>query len=433
MSLQATDKRTSTQQLAIEGGDRAVTTPHPIEWPIYDEAVAERVKKLVMERKTYHYGRGDEISELEDKFSAYHGGGHSLMVNSGTTAVHAALFGVGIEPGDEVLCPTATFITTVTPLLLLGAVPVLCDCDPETGNLDPADAATRITPRTRAIVVTHLWGHPAEMDAIMALAERHNLAVVEDCSHAHGARYNGRMVGTFGHAAAFSIGTGKMISGGMAGMVLTRNQEVYDRACLFGHFRRRARETVKTDFYKQFCSTGYGANHRATPLAAVLALSHFDRIDQLIADKTHNLERLSAGLDGLPGLRPPVTRPNVTRGAWYGYKARYVPEEVGMLPVKTFAEALQAEGAEIDLPGSPPLHTLPLFQVTDNGLHFAPDKTPDRPGGTIIYRKGDFPVSERVHAESLSFPAAKLYSRNDALVDDYIAACRKVALHYAAG
>lgn len=431
MSPHAQRTQSSLAQLAIDGGERTVTSPHPIEWPIYDDAVAERVRKLVIDRKTYHYGRGDEISELEDKFSAYHGGGHSLLVNSGTSAVYSALFGVGIGAGDEVLCPAATFITTVTPLFQLGAVPVLCDCDPETGNLDPEDAATRITGRTRAIVVTHLWGHPAEMSKIMALADKHRLAVVEDCSHAHGARYDGQIVGTFGHAAAFSIGTGKMISGGMAGMVLTRHQDVYDRACLLGHFRRRARETVKTDFYKQFCSTGYGANLRGTPIAAVLALSHFDKIDHLIKEKTHNLERLSAGLAGLAGIVPPVTRPNVTRGAWYGYKARYRPDEVNQIPIKRFAEALQAEGAEIDLPESAPLHMLALFQAEDNGLRFAPDRTPARPSGTIVYKKGDLPVAERIHANSLSFPANKFYARNDALVDEYVAACSKVSEFYA--
>jgi perosamine synthetase len=413
--------------MAAAGRGPAVTLPHLKEWPVYDDETADRVRRLVLEGRTFDYGRRPELDALEDAFAAYHGGGLALTVNSGTSALLSAFIGVGISPGDEVLCPAATFIATVTPLLMIGAVPVLCDCEPDTGNIDPADAESRITPRTRAIVVTHLWGHPCAMDEIVALAERHQLSLIEDCSHAHGATYKGRIVGTFGDAAAFSIGSGKMVSGGMAGMLLTRDHEVYDRACLLGHFRRRSRETVKTPSYAAFSNTGYGANLRASPVAAVLALSHLRQLDSLIDRKRQNLERLSAGLADIGGFEPPLTRPAVTRGAWYGYKVRWqAPGSPTEPSIEDVVRALKAEGCDVDPPGSPPLNTLMIFQTADNRLYRPTPSNAHR----FTYKVGDFPVAEAIYRKTMSFPANKLYGDVTPLIDQYVLACTKVAIRF---
>jgi perosamine synthetase len=422
------DKR-EAGQLAMLGGERAVVTEHPREWPVWSEEAAAKVRDLVLSGRTFDYGRGPEIAAFEDAFAAYHGGGQALMVNSGTSALYSAFFGAGIGPGDEVLCPTATFLATVTPLFQLGAVPVLCDADPETGNLDPADAAKRVTARTKAIVVTHLWGHPVEMDAVTALCAEHGLALIEDCSHAHGATYRGRLVGTFGSVAAFSTGSGKMVSGGMAGVVLTRDQVIYDRATLLGHFRKRSRETVRTPFYKQFTNTGYGANLRVSPMAAVLAHDHLSRLDDLIAKKTENLQRLTRGLADVPGFVPPATRPHVTRGAWYGYKVGIDMSAAGRATIAEIVAALKAEGCDIDPPGSPPLHTTALFQEADNGILGERDARPGRPPWRR-YRNGELPVSEQIQRTSLSFPAARFYGEVGTLAEEYVLACRKVSEHF---
>lgn len=420
----------STSLLALLGGEKVVTLELPPEWPIYNEKDAKAVTKLALQGKTFDYYRGAVIAGFEDDFAAYHNVDHALVVNSGTSALHSAFFGVGIGAGDEVLCPTYTFITTVTPLFLLNAIPVLCEAKASTGNIDPNDVERRITKRTKAIVVTHMWGHPADMDEIMALSSNHDLVVIEDCSHAHGATYKGKKVGTFGDVAAFSLGGGKMISGGMAGIMITNDQKIYDRACLLGHFRQRCRETVKTDFYKQFWITGFGCNYRGSPLSVVLAHHHLRKLDEMIKIKRENLEHLTAGLKGIKGIGTPYTEPFVTRGAWYGYKLSYRPEELRGLSKELFIEALIAEGVAVKQPRSAPLHTLPLFQTTDNHLYHYNTGCDYGGRNRIVYKNGDFPISEDIYSRSLSLPAKNFNVPAKDIINQYVIAFRKVSKHY---
>ena len=164
------------------------------------------------------YNRSGIFEEFENSFSNYHGRKRGLLFNSGTSAIYAMYEGLGLEPGDEVICPTYTFFATISPLMSTGARPVFCDCR-EDGNINPDEIIRKITQKTRAVVVTHMWGIPCEMDTIHNICSRYGLALLEDCSHAHGASFGGQKVGTFGTAAAWSLQGQKIISGGEGGIL----------------------------------------------------------------------------------------------------------------------------------------------------------------------------------------------------------------------
>ncbi|KPH97303.1 Glutamine--scyllo-inositol transaminase [Actinobacteria bacterium OK074] len=407
--------------LAALGGTPEVTAPHPhndlCAFSPADKAVI--TAHLDAGGTTSYYGRDGELREFEDELAAFFGRAHCVAVNSGTNALHSAFFGIGLQPGDEVIVPSYTFLATVSPLFALRAVPVLADCEPDTGTIDPEDIARRITPRTKAIVVTHQFGHPVEMDAVMDLAERHGLKVVEDNSLAFGATYKGRRTGSLGHVAAFSLGSTKMVSGGQGGALVTDDPEVMERANLLGHFVRRSVTEVSSPFYRRFVTTGYGHNYRMHALAVTMARGRLRRLDELVASRHQRLERLSAGLSDLPFVEPPVTRPHVHRGQWGGYTASYDAEAAGV-DIDTFVSALEAEGLEVAARGYHPLlHRAEFFRTAEDGYYPAQPWHAKR-----LYREGDLPRSEWHADRQIAFPI--FLDEPLELVDGYVRAVRKV-------
>ena len=184
----------SSNQLALHGGEPAVNIPPPhFRWPLIGEDEETAVLKQLRSGEWSLPRRGGVVDELESSFASMHGRDFSMSTCSGTAALHAAYFGLNLQPGDEVLVPAYTHLGTVLPMLHCGLVPLLCEVEESTGNIDVADAGCRITERTRAIAVTHQYGHICDMDAALRLAAKHGLYVVEDCSHAHGARRMGRL------------------------------------------------------------------------------------------------------------------------------------------------------------------------------------------------------------------------------------------------
>jgi perosamine synthetase len=358
-----------SSKLALLGGQKAVRGDHVLQkWPPVTPADRNAVIATLDRGELAYYGRDGWVRELEDKFARYHDSKFALAVDSGTQALHSAFFGLGFGPGDEVLVPTYTFITTVTPLLQLGVTPRLCDCDRETGNILPAEIERKANDRTRGIVVTHMWGHPCELDELTAIAKARDLRLVEDCSHAHGARYRGGIVGTFGDAACFSLQAKKIVTGGTGGIMITSDQECYERAVLLGHYRKRSTDSVKNGTYRKFAPTGLGLNYRMHPLAAALAASQFDRLDEIISARTSRHNYLTRCLTEVGAVMPPVTRDKMTRGAFHGYKPFYVAAECPGIPKSLYVEALRAEGVSVEMPGSTPLHRSALFTDMDADL-----------------------------------------------------------------
>lgn len=385
--------------LALFGGSPVVTEPTTFVWPPILPDDHALIGAMLERRELSYFGREGEVAALEDAFSQRVGVPFALTCSSGTTALHSAYFGLGLEPGDEVIAPTMTFLATVMPLFVVNATPVLVDCEPDTGNIEPLAIEAAITSRTRAIVVVHLNGHPCDMAPILAIARRHGLKVVEDCSHAHGATWNGAEVGGLGDVAAFSLQGSKLTAAGQGGILLTRDRTIFERAVLLGHFRVRAAEDVTSETYRPYASTGYGLNYRMHPLAAGLARRQFAQLDAYIADRTANLERLSQGLEAIPGIRAPTRRAYATRHSYCYYKPLYVPEAFDGLDRRLVLRALQAECAPIEDSSSPPLHCEPLFQRRDDG-----SRTYGREANRRIYAAGDCPAAELYSELSLRIP-----------------------------
>jgi dTDP-4-amino-4,6-dideoxygalactose transaminase len=411
-----------TSPLALFGGTAAVTAPTPhFTWPPIDgRAVSAVVSQL--QSAVSIYDRSGVIAELEDALRCYFGARHAVLTASGTAALYDLYAACRIRPGDEVIVPAYTFFATVTPLLHLGAIPVLADCD-ERGNLDPADVARRITQRTSGIVVTHMWGVPADAAALRTLADAHELFFLEDGSHAHGASSRGRKIGTFGRGAAFSMNGPKPLSAGEGGFILTDDDETYYDALLHGQYNKRCRNEIPAEHRMYpFAVTGMGLKHRIHPLAASIALGQLDRLDEYLEGRTQIAAYLLEHLDGIPGIRVP--KPDkAMHPSWYGLVLQYQPDELDGLPAGRYHDALLAEGcAEADRPGSTcPLNLLPLFQ--DPGELLPAHK------GTFAYQPGDFPQAEAFHAGAIKLP---VWHREEhmRLAGQYVEAFRKVSASY---
>ena len=414
---------------AILGGPPAVTRPYVPDWPKITEREIAVVVDLMQRGVLSIYDRSGVIAELENAFAAYHGVHYALTHNSGTSALHAAFFAVGVGPGDEVVAPTYTFLSTVVPILQCNGTPVLCDIDSVTLTVDPDSLRRAITPRTRAIVLTHIWGHPADMDPICATAREYGLPIIEDCSHAHGAMYKGRKVGTIGAIGVFSLQTHKPLVAGEGGMLITDDQNYYERAILLGHFGDRALQCVMLPHNRRFAETGFGHKYRMHPLAAAIANVQFPHLDEWNEGRRRNMDYLTEQLRDVPGVTPPTTRPYATRRGYYTYKPSYNREAAGGLALDDFIEALRAEGVPAKRPDSRPLHLLPLFQEGPDRLHHhsCPQRCP-YVAREVVYRPGDLPVAEAAFERLLSLPTFT----DDAKVtlDQSAGAFKKIAANY---
>jgi len=386
--------------LALFGGPPAVTEPTDFHWPPITPADIAAVTALLQRGEISYYGREGEAAALERDFATYVGVPYALSCSSGTAALHSAFFGLGLEPGDEVIAPSFTFLSTVMPLFVVNATPVLVDSEPDTGNIDPAVIEAAITPRTRAVVVVHINGHPCDMSPILEIARRRGVRVIEDCSHAHGAVYGNTRVGGLGDISVFSLQGSKLTAAGQGGLLLTRDQEVFERAVMLGHFRMRAFDDVQTPAYRAFAATGYGLNYRIHPLAAALARRQFQDLDAYIDGRAENLEALSAGLAEIAGVDPPARKAYVARHPYYNYKPLYDGDALDGLERGLFLAALRAEGAPVEDSTSLPLHRERLFQVREDG-----SRTYGREENRRVYADGDLPNAESYATRAIRLPS----------------------------
>ena len=413
------------ETLALFGGPKAVTVESHERWPLITEEDVEAVMRLLRKGEISITTGTGIIQEFEQAFAEYLGVRHALVQCNGTSTLHAGLFAVGVGYGDEVIVPTYTWPSTASTVLLCNAIPVFCDVDPRTFNADPADIERKITSATKAIAVVHLWGHPAEMDEIMAIARRHGLAVVEDSSHAPGAAYKGRRVGTIGDVGCFSLQASKALPGGEAGIAVTNSPDFFDRMLTLSHYGGRIEKDSLTERYTQFAFTGFGPKYRVHPLAAAIARVQLRHLDEYIEARRQNLDYLTDGLATIPGITPPYTAPHVTRGGWYGYRLLYDREQMEGVPKERFMSALRTEGVEVDTERYRLLHFEPVYQgpeVTGE----CPYPPPEVRARMHTYAKGDLPVAEALHPKLMSLPTFTYQPCWD-LLDQYIAAFRKVA------
>ena len=407
-------------KLAINGGQKTIKNEKEhYTWP----NITEKTEKAVynqLNKEISIYTRSGIIEEFETSLSSYFKINHCLLTNSGTSALHSMFVGANIQKDDEIICPVYTHFATVTPLFQIGAIPILVDCD-ESGNIDVNEIEKNITPKTKGVVVTHMWGIPCNMDTILIIAKKHNLMVFEDASHAVGATYKQKKVGTFGYSSAFSLQAKKAVTGGEGGVFLTKNTNAYYRALLLGQPRRSEVEIPKNHSLHEYTLTGMGLKYRIHPLAAVIANEQFNNLENLLAGRRRVAKILKKGLGQLPGIKFPIIQKNV-EPSWYSFVIQYESSELGGLSISKFNDALKAEGCK---EASRNIFTPPLthFQLFQN-----PGKLFHEYSGKFAYAKESFPNAEKFYNNAIKLPG--WYNPKNEFINLYIKAFKKVVDNY---
>jgi perosamine synthetase len=281
----------------------------PVNEPLIGEAEKANVRRCLDEG--WISSAGAFVEEFERAWAAYCGRAHGVAVSNGTVALELALATAGLAPGDEVILPSFTIISCVLAVLEARAVPVLVDCDPETWCMDVGQVAARIGPRTRALMPVHIYGHPVDMDPLLALAERHGLRVIEDAAEAHGAEVRGRRAGSFGALSCFSFYANKIVTTGEGGMVLTDSAETAARL--------RSGRDLAFGTERRFLHAALGHNYRLTNLQAAIGAAQVASIDDRVRRKREMAAYYSERLARVPCLQLPVERPWARNVYWmYG-------------------------------------------------------------------------------------------------------------------
>ncbi len=389
-------------KLAIHGGKPVRTEP----FPVYRTIGAEE-KKAVQEvldsgalsqflgSWTPDFYGGPRVQALERAWEDYFGVRHAVSVNSATSGLFAAVGAAGVGPGDEVIVSPYTMSASAVAAVVYGAIPVFADIDPETFCLSPESIRERITPRTKAILVVDLFGHPADFEAIMQIAQEHGLIVIEDAAQAPGARLGDKFAGTLGHIGVFSLNYHKTIHTGEGGVVVTNDPGLAERLQLI---RNHAEVVVGKKGVTNLVNM-VGFNYRMTEIEAAIGVEQLKKLGGLLAPRIAAAEFLTTRLRNLPGLTPPVVRPGVRHG-FYVYTLRHDAGKAGV-PRAAVAAALAAEGIPLMQGYVEPIYLQPMYQrriaFGDGGFPFT------YPGyhGTLNYERGLCPVTERMHFEEV--------------------------------
>ena len=363
-------------KLALNGGEPVVKRTLGKRWPIFDE---KEEKALLEVLRSGEWNRRDKVDEVGAAFAAYQDAKYGVPLANGTVALQCALKAAGVNAGDEVIVPALTFVATATSVVLVNAVPVMVDIDPLTYNISPEAIEAAITPKTRAIIPVHNGGYPADMDAIMEIADKHDLWVIEDCAHAHGSQWRGKGVGSIGHLGTFSFQIGKTLTCGEGGMVLTNDETLAENAARFANL-----------------------NMRMTNLQAVLLQCQLERFDAQVETRERNTAHLVAGMKGIKGIDPIPRDGRVTRWCFYYWDFRYIPDEFDGVPRSRFLEGLGAEG----VPCGVGAHGQPIYREGPFAdMAFFDQLGSARQGslyeGEIDYSEVYCPNAERVYAEEV--------------------------------
>lgn len=388
-------------------------------WPFWSEDAQNKVKERISKGDIYASSVDPIIEKFEMDFLAKCAPSqkYSVFCNTGTAGLFAAYFALNLDSDAEVLVPTHTFRATVTPMLSLGLTPIFCDCDYSTGVIDFEDVVQKITPRTQALVVTHLNGNPVNMQKAVSIAKKFNLALIEDCSHAHGTMWENQHVGTFGDIGVFSLGTKKMISGGTGGIVVTNNRLLYERVVLLCSPKPWAKTRIKDLDLQKYISTGLGFNLRGNPISAILANEHLERLDGTIRIKNKNLSIIDKMINKyLPDLKTPIRDESFSIGTFYSYQCKW--EHPIIKRDLVFKELLNLN-ISVDKP-SGLLHRQPIFS---SGQSIFPHLN-SSVGVTIF---NNYMQSQKIIDNAIQFDTRDLYEVDENVIFHYEESFQKTA------
>jgi len=417
----------STEKLALLGGPKAIQATFKRYNSIgaeEAEAAKQAIESGVLSQflGAWHedfYG-GPKVREFERACADYFGVKHAVTVNSATSGLIAAVGAIGIEPGDEVIVSPWTMCASATAILHWNAIPVFADIEHETFNLDPESVEANITPYTKAIMAVDIFGHSADMDALMAIAAKHGLKVISDAAQAPGAFYKDKYTGTLAHVGSYSLNYHKHIHTGEGGILVTDDDEICERLQLI---RNHAEAVVGGKGVTNLANM-IGYNFRLGEIECAIGIEQLKKLKKFVASRQHSAERLTAGLEGLRGLRTPVVKPNCTH-AYYMYPMVLDVDNLGISRNRIW-EALIAEGVEGLAPGYANLHLLPMYQQkTAYGSKGFP-WTSDICHRDVDYRQGACPIAEELQAKSYLGFSMCLSDLSDEDVDLMVSAFRKV-------
>lgn len=365
----------------------------------------EEIDEVVATLKSGWIGTGPKVAKFEKMFAEYKGCSHAVAVSSCTAALHLSMLAIGIEPGDEVIVPTMTFGATANAVIHAGGTPVFVDCERDTMNMDPEDVERKITPRTKAIIPVHFAGRPCNMDALMAIAEKHGLKIVEDCAHAVETEYHGRKAGTFGDLGCFSFYVTKNITTCEGGMVITENEEYADKIKVL------ALHGMSKDAWKRFSDQGYkhyqyvycGYKYNMTDIQASLGIHQLPRIDHYWKRRKEIWETYNEAFKDLPVITPAP----VEHGTKHAYHLYTLLLDIDNLAITRdqFLDEMTKRNIGVGVHYIA-LHLHPFFH--------------EKYG----YRRGDFPNAEWVSDRTVSIPLSPKLTEDD--VNSVILAIRDI-------
>jgi perosamine synthetase len=405
----------NTKLPAILGGPPAVTADQLAAnlWPLLTREDEEAVLDVMHDGNisTHPVIRG-----LEQDYRGLTGRKYALAHCNGTAGLLAAFFALDLQPGDEIIVPSATFWASVLPMLWTGAVPVFCESEPQRLGPDPEDIERRITSRTRAIVVVHLWGLPCRMTEILDIAQRHGLRVIEDASHAHGAIWRDRPCGSLGDISVFSLQGDKLAPAGEGGVLLTDDYALYERATCLGDITRIFELEGPA---RRFAATSFGIKTRIAPISAAIARVQLKHLPERNRRRRNNLEYLSRKLEVL-GFDTFLAPAHIER-TYFEFLIRPDPGQLS-LPTETLIAALQQEGCQVGSPRYPLVHQQPFFSEGHYRKVLRSDRE-DLPD----YSQVRLPVTEAANQSLVKLPAFPNADRE--LLDQYAQAFEKVISH----
>ena len=408
------------EQLAIDGGTPLRMRPLTggQKWG-YDEL--REILDVFESGAYYRYG-GTKVDAFEREFAAKYGLKHAVASTSGTAAIHVALGMLNLEPGSEIITAPITDFGSVAPILYQQCIPIFADSDGDTFVMDPATIEANITEKTAAIMVVHLFGNPCDMDAVMDIAKRHGLPVIEDSSQAHWTTYKGRKCGTIGHIGAFSLQASKHITTGEGGMTITNDAAMAERGAFFQD-KGWARGAFGPRAYRFL-----GPNYRMTELQGAVGLAQLRKLEDIVARRRRNGDLLTQLIGDTPGVNPQRVPPGGELTYWLYAMA---VDRDGPYTAQQFAEALSAEG----VPAGPGYIGKPIFECAEAcwtqatfGASRLPYALPQaRPG--IEYTEQTCPVTRDLLTRMVTLPISEFFTEHD--IHDMAAAVSKVAQAFA--
>ena len=407
-------------KLALFGGPKTRTKAFP-KHPIIGEAEKKAVMDVLdsgnlstfIAQPGQNFLGGIKIREFENNFANYVGTKYAISFNSATSALHAAVVAVGVNPGDEVIVPPYTFTSTATAPLMHNAIPVFSDVQHDIYCIDPKSIEKNISPLTRAIIPVHLFGHPAEMDAIISLAKKHNLMIIEDCAQAPGAKYKGRNVGTIGDCGVFSFQETKNIATGEGGMLVTDDDNIAQIARMVRNHGEMILENQKQRTYRsEFLGWGY----RMTELEAALGVEQLKKLEEFNNVRRQLADFITKNINSINGLKH--TKLNHVSHSYYVYAFTYDESKIG-LAREQFVSALNAEGIPFGQGYVKPLYLNPIYHESKP----FPYKFYK---GNASYEKGICPVTERLHEKELVLNAVMRPPATEKDAEDVVLAINKI-------